>query len=163
MANLIHQLRREILNPGRATKEYTEVLLNQLYLVLTRRLEDRLGTDATVAQADGEDDREHRRVWIEEYFQQYYGSGITEEHMAQRMCLSKRQLSRVLREIYGKSFRQLLIECRLNRAAQLLLSTERSVEAIAFEVGYTSLSGFYSAFRQTFGVSAVKYRKNMQK
>jgi AraC-like DNA-binding protein len=64
-----------------------------------------------------------------------------------------------MRRIYGKSFRQVLTEERLNRAAQMLLSSDRSVEAIAAEVGYTSLSGFYSAFRAFFGTTAGQYRK----
>ena len=163
MVGLIDQLREEILEPGSATKEYTETLLNQFYLLLMRRLDARQGLDTETGREKAEDDREERRIWIEDYFQEFYGESITEEHMAEKMNLSKRQVSRVLSEIYGKSFRQLLIECRLNRAAQLLLSTEKSVEEIAFEVGYTSLSGFYSAFRQGFGVSAGKYRKNIAK
>ena len=163
MVHQVDELHREILTPGRAMKEYTEVLLNQLYLLLTRKLDRRLQVDVTAKQADVGDEREQRRIWIEEYFQKYYCSSITEEHMAEQMCLSKRQVSRVLREIYGKSFRQLLIGERLNRAAQLLLITDWSVEDIAEAVGYTSLSGFYSAFRQKFGVSAGQYRKTFLK
>jgi AraC-like DNA-binding protein len=162
MIRRIEELRRELLTQGRATREYTEVLLNQLYLILMRMLDDRLDAEAAFKQTDVEDEREQRRVRIEEFFQNYYGCSITEDHMAEMMCLSRRQLSRVLREIYGKSFRQLLIDERLHRAAQLLRITDWSVEEIALAVGYTSLSGFYSAFRQKFDMTAGEYRRQLQ-
>ncbi|MBR2353495.1 MAG: helix-turn-helix domain-containing protein [Clostridia bacterium] len=156
-------LRDEIGSPGIGAKEYIESVLSRLYLLLMRKLCERDGQSDEKSQVKGGDEQEKRRLQSEEYFQQYYTQPITEDHMAERMCLSRRQLSRVLREIYGKSFRQLLIEERLNRAAQLLLTTDQSVEEIAFAVGYTSLSGFYTAFRQSFGISAGRYRKEFLK
>jgi AraC-like DNA-binding protein len=156
-------LRDEIRAPGIGTKEYIESVLSRLYLLLMRKLCERDERSDEKSQIKNGDEQEKRRLQSEEYFQEYYMQSITEDHMAERMCLSRRQLSRVLREIYGKSFRQLLIEERLNRAAQLLLTTDQSVEAIALAVGYTSLSGFYSAFRQSFGISAGQYRKEFPK
>ena len=163
MSDCMERLRRELLSPGSATKAYVEALLSQFYLRLMRQLGERLGQAETDKQSGSYDERSQRQLLIEEYFQENFAQSITEDHLAAEMCLSRRQVSRVLREIYGKSFRQLLIEERLNRAAQLLLSTDRSVEQIAEEVGYTSLSGFYSAFRRTFGTTVGHYRRSFPK
>ncbi len=163
MADCMELLREELSSPGRASKEYVEAVLSRLYLLLLRRLCDRFGQTKAEKQSKEGDEREQRRLWSEEYFQEYYAQPITEAHMAEKMNLSRRQVSRVLREIYGKSFRQLLIEERLHRAAQLLLTTDQAIEEIAATVGYTSLSGFYSAFRRAFGMSAGQYRREFPK
>lgn len=101
---------------------------------------------------------ENRHAAIEAYIDLHHTSPITEEDLAQELNLSKRQLTRVMREIYGTSFREKLIETRLYHALHLLMQTDSSVEKIAFAVGYTSLSGFYSAFKKRFGVPASEYR-----
>ena len=75
------------------------------------------------------------------------------------MHISKRQLSRVLRQLYGTSFRKLLIDVRMSRAVQLLDTTELPAEEIAAQVGYHSVSGFYDAFRKKYGMPVGSYRK----
>jgi AraC-like DNA-binding protein len=158
LRELFDRIRQEILSPGVGSDEYIRALLGQLFLLLIRMV-SKNSKDTDTSRGELADEEEMRRIRIEEYFQKNFQDPITEEHMASRFNLSKRQLSRVMRRIYGKSFRQVLTEERLNRAAQMLLSSDRSVEAIAAEVGYTSLSGFYSAFRAFFGTTAGQYRK----
>lgn len=163
LTSVINLLRCELENGGMASKEMTESLLVQFYIRLLRKFDtEKMSADKLVFDADF-NDREFRRIWIEEYFQQNYKYSVTEEKMAEKMNLSKRQVSRILKEIYGKSFRKLLIDERLSRASQLLLSTDSSVEDIALSVGYTSLSGFYSAFNNKFGVSVGEYRRKFMK
>lgn len=163
MSNLLALLQREILSCEPVTREYIQALLSQFYILLLRRWKGFCKPCMENGDSDTWKELEQRRLWVEEYFQEFYAHPITEEHMAARMNLSKRQVSRVLKELYGKSFRQLLIDERLNCAAQLLMSTEQSVDEIAASVGYTSISGFYSAFRQRFGVSAGRYRREILK
>lgn len=155
---LFETLSRELFSPTVGSDEYVRVLLGQLFLLLIRRVSQG-NKELDLSPEIPMDERESRQIRAEEYFQENFDQPITEEHMAKWFNLSKRQLSRVLQNIYGKSFRQLLIEERLNRAAQMLLTTDQSVEEIASAVGYTSLSGFYSAFRQKFGISVGQYRK----
>ncbi len=163
MRDLLALLQREILSHGPVAREYTQALLSQFYILLLRRWQKFCESCVEDEKPDAWREREQRRLLVEEYFQEFYAHPITEEHLAERMNLSKRQVSRVLREIYGKSFRQLLIDERLNRAVQLLMSSEQTVDEIAASVGYTSVSGFYSAFRQRFGVSAGRYRRDILK
>ncbi len=156
--DLTCELRREINSGGIASREYIGVLLSQLYIRLFRLLDvdgEGKSTESAIS-ADGDDSRQ---IQIEEYIFTHLCEQITEENLAREMHLSKRQLSRVLRQLFGKSFRQMLIEARLNRAAQLLCETDLSVEEIATQVGYTSLSGFYTAFRGRFSLSVGQYRR----
>jgi AraC-like DNA-binding protein len=107
-------------------------------------------------QTDGVQDR---KIKIEEYIFLHFPNQITEDDLAKEMHLSKRQLSRVIDKLFGKTFKQMLCDVRLNRAAQLLIESDASVDDIAYSVGYTSLSGFYTAFRGKFSLSAGQYRR----
>lgn len=152
------EIRSEINSGGIASREYLGILLSQLYIKLFRLLDGDGGERRThsVIKANTEDSRQ---IQIEEYIFTHFGEQITEQDLAREMHLSKRQLSRVLRQLFGKSFREMLIEARLNRAAQLLCDTDLTVEEIATLVGYTSLSGFYTAFRGRFSLSVGQYRR----
>ena len=157
MSNLFINLRREFLGNELVKKDFISVILNQIYLLLLRKMSN-LGIREVVPNYC--DEQEQRRLGLESYFEQNFDKPITEEHLAQEMYLSKRQVSRILREVYGKSFRQILINTRMNCAKQLLESTALSLEEIADLVGYNSLSGFCLAFRQTVGITAGQYRRN---
>jgi YesN/AraC family two-component response regulator len=47
----------------------------------------------------------------------------------------------------------------MNRAKELLLTTDYSVTQIAKSIGYTEVSGFTKAFKKFEGVSPNKFRE----
>ncbi len=49
----------------------------------------------------------------------------------------------------------------MERAAELLHTTELSLEGVAKAVGYSSVSQFIAAFRQQYGLTPGQYRKNV--
>jgi AraC-like DNA-binding protein len=48
---------------------------------------------------------------------------------------------------------------RLSHAADLLTTTDATLEAIARQVGYSSAFAFSAAFKRTRGVSPSRYRQ----
>lgn len=137
---------------------YVESLLVQIYIELFRRLCEGL-EGASGRQKQKINELDMRRLRIEEYFFNHYSENVVAEDLAREMNLSRRQLGRVLEKTYGMGFRKLLVEARLQHAAQLLRESDLPVATVAAQVGYTSLSGFYTAFAEKFGTSAAKYRK----
>ncbi|MBO5938025.1 MAG: helix-turn-helix domain-containing protein [Clostridia bacterium] len=161
LCGLMRKIAEEIFSEELGAMACVEALLTQFYVYLLRLWLGELEQKSwALSQMD---EKNSRKLLIEDYFHRYYADPISEEHLATQLNLSKRQVNRVLQEIYGKSFRSLLIEVRLRHAAQLLCESDRSVEEIAWAIGYTSLSGFYSAFSRQFGVSAGKYRRQWAK
>ncbi|HSW15371.1 MAG TPA: helix-turn-helix transcriptional regulator, partial [Solimonas sp.] len=67
--------------------------------------------------------------------------------LAQGLCVSTRTLKRRL-QARGLSYRRLLDQARLGRAAELLQQSRRPLEAIAAELGYSSSANFSRAFRR---------------
>ena len=73
-------------------------------------------------------------------------------------CTS-RHLSRIFRELVGKSFRDKRAEIRLARARELLATSDSKVVDVALESGYKSLSLFNLMFSRRFGTSPGKWRE----
>ncbi|MEN0067074.1 MAG: AraC family transcriptional regulator ligand-binding domain-containing protein [Myxococcota bacterium] len=60
----------------------------------------------------------------------------------------------------GEAFRALRSLVRRDAAIRLLTTTDRSVEQVAFDVGFTSASPFVRAFRSWTGLSPGAYRRS---
>lgn len=80
-------------------------------------------------------------------------SDITVDDLAEAMNLSRVQLYRKVKAISGSSPNELLRTARLNRAYHLLLTTDKNISEVAYEVGFTAPSYFTKCFKDEFGVS----------
>jgi AraC-like DNA-binding protein len=76
---------------------------------------------------------------------------LTLEQIGREVGCSQFYLSRTFSKETGKTIPQFLRQLRMERAAELLRSGKFNVTEAAFEVGYSSLSHFSTAFHETFG------------
>lgn len=79
----------------------------------------------------------------------YRLSGKTIEHM-----------TRVCHRYLNKTPTQFINEIRVVHSAQLLISTNRKVMDICYEVGFENLSNYYHLFNKLYKMSPVQLRKN---
>jgi AraC-like DNA-binding protein len=80
------------------------------------------------------------------------------DDLARAAGLSQAHFSREFRRTFGESPHAYLLTRRLERAAALLRSTDRSVADICLSVGWRSLGSFTSTFTRMFGTSPTRYR-----
>ena len=78
--------------------------------------------------------------------------------LARAAHLSEAHFSREFRRAFGESPHQYLLTRRLERAAELLRSTDRTVAEICFAVGLRSVGSFTTSFGRAYGVSPTAYR-----
>lgn len=78
--------------------------------------------------------------------------------LARAAHLSEAHFSREFRRAFGESPHQYLLTRRLERAAELLRQTDRSIPEICFAVGLRSVGSFTTSFGKAFGVSPAAYR-----
>lgn len=78
-------------------------------------------------------------------------SDLGVEDLASDMNLSRVQLYRKVKSITGSSPVELLRTARLRRGYQLLLTTDKSVSEVAYEVGFTAPSYFTKCFKEEYG------------
>jgi AraC-like DNA-binding protein len=78
--------------------------------------------------------------------------------LAQAARLSPAHFSREFRRAFGETPHQYLLTRRLERAAALLRSTDRTVADICFTVGLRSVGSFTTSFGRIYGCTPTAYR-----
>jgi len=87
-----------------------------------------------------------------------YSEPLGVDDMARAAGLSRAHFSREFRAAFGESPHAYLLTRRLERAAALLRSTDRSVIDICLSVGLSSVGSFTTSFTRTYGMSPTAYR-----
>jgi AraC-like DNA-binding protein len=87
-----------------------------------------------------------------------YFERLSVDDMARAACLSRAHFSREFHRAFGEPPHVYLLTRRLERAAALLRTTDRSAADICFSVGVQSVGSFTSSFTRTFGMSPTAYR-----
>ena len=76
---------------------------------------------------------------------------LSQEELAERIELSRRQLERLFRRHLGRTPAQFYLETRLERARHLLFQTDMPIMSVACATGFVSASHFTTCYRQMFG------------
>jgi two-component system response regulator YesN len=84
---------------------------------------------------------------------------VTLEMVADAINISPVYLSRLIKQELGTTFVSLMTQMRIQKAVQLLNTTNKSVNEIADLCGYESQHYFSTAFKKMMGVSPNQYRK----
>jgi AraC-like DNA-binding protein len=87
-----------------------------------------------------------------------YFERLDVDDLARAAGLSRAHFSREFRRAFGESPHAYLLTRRLERAAALLRTTDRSIADICFSVGLQSVGSFTTSFTRTFGASPTVYR-----
>ena len=101
----------------------------------------------------------YRMAYFEDILQNRFYDPLTTSKLAETLNISPRQLSRIIKATYGKTFHEILTEKRLEYATDRLVTTNHSVTSILCEVGYARSSLFYKDFAEKFNMTPTEYRK----
>lgn len=99
---------------------------------------------------------------IEAFFAKNMANYGIMQQLADSLHISKRQLCRLIPKLYGMTFREKLLDTRMDYAAWLLRTTETSTPDICKQVGYSSEPTFYTNFKHHHGISPAQYRRKYQ-
>lgn len=93
------------------------------------------------------------------YIQSHYRD-CTLTTLSETFNFNPNYLGNMLKERTGKTFSELVQTERMIHAAKLLNNTDKSIEEIAYDIGYESLGFFYRKFKEHFGQTPTRFRKN---
>ena len=96
---------------------------------------------------------------VHDYLLRHMDKRITIEELSQKYLMNPTTLKAVFKEVYGESLASHMKEHRMEKAAALLSQTTDSIAQIAKAVGYGSQSRFSTAFRETYQILPLEYRK----
>lgn len=88
----------------------------------------------------------------------HYFEALDVSDLAASAGLSRAHFSREFKRAFGESPHAYLLTRRLERAAALLRTTDRSVADICLSVGLQSIGSFTTSFTRTYGRSPTAYR-----
>ncbi|MGC2301574.1 MAG: AraC family transcriptional regulator [Acidobacteriaceae bacterium] len=84
---------------------------------------------------------------------------VTIGDLSRIVNLSHSRLSHLFKAALGLSLNSYLSNRRVERAAQLLRSTEMQIKEITYDAGYKQVPSFVRAFHKRFGASPTRYRR----
>ena len=97
------------------------------------------------------------KIIHEEISNQSFGSPL---YLSQKMYLSDSQIYRKLKAITGKSTAVFIRSVRLQKAKEMLQTTDKTISEIAYEVGFNDPSWFGRAFKEEFGFAPSAISKS---
>ena len=97
------------------------------------------------------------------YMSQHYAdSSLMLQDVARAACMSENRFSTVFARENGKTFTEYLTGLRLEKAKELLRTTDRRSAQIALDVGYNDAHYFSYLFKKNTGMTPGEYRAQSQ-
>jgi len=93
------------------------------------------------------------------YIKKNYQQQLRVHELAKHCRMNKNYFARKFREEHGCTIREFIKQYRINEAMQLLSKTKLTIENIAYNVGFETISLFNRLFKQINGVSPSIYRQ----
>ncbi|MCQ2227968.1 MAG: hydroxymethylpyrimidine/phosphomethylpyrimidine kinase [Bacteroidales bacterium] len=125
-------------------------------------LESSFGITHRLMQRENSHDVSNRQMQLYNMFMEHVANchkQIRDTHTyANMLCVTHRYLAQITRRVAGKSPKQLIAEYITNEAERLLLCTQKTIQEVAFEFGFSSQSQFATYFKKIKGVSPSKLR-----
>ena len=84
---------------------------------------------------------------------------LTPRYIADRLAISPRSLYRKMEEIGEDSPTDLIKECRLHIAKDLLLTTKKTIDEIVFDSGFSNKVTFFKVFREKYECTPKEFRQ----
>lgn len=136
-------------------------LLAESYELLHRLREFNMVRKDEFAAAAGEDD-DKRKELIRQFVNDNFRHKVTLTDLANITYLSPTYLSRYIKEKFGKTFSEVLMDVRITHAEKDIAQTTWPITRIAMENGFSLPSSFNKAFRQRYKMSPSAYRRMKQ-
>lgn len=103
-----------------------------------------------------------RNFYIREslnYIQQHYGDSLSVAEIAAYCKINRNYLGRIFRSVLDTSPQEFIITFRMNKACEILKTTESTIGEISRMVGYPNQLSFSRIFKRVIGTSPQKWRK----
>jgi AraC-like DNA-binding protein len=98
---------------------------------------------------------------ITDYISTHYADHLSLNTLASLFFINKSYLSRIFKEITGFTVNEYINIIKIQKARDLLMTTDHSISEIADHLGYTSLTYFERIFKQHTETTPFRYRKKM--
>lgn len=103
---------------------------------------------------------EDKREWqVRRFLSSNYTLDVSATDLAARLCLSVSRTQHFLKDVFGKSFSQLVTDYRMERAKSYLKHTILPIAQVAELSGFRNAGYFYRSFREREGTTPSRFRR----
>ena len=152
---LVHEIQEELSSKRFGYYSAMQSLISELIIALLRNIS---GDTPQTYDTPKRLSSDSRSTAIENFFEYNYNKKVSISDLSKLLFISNRQTVRILREKYNMSFKQKIIEMRIEVSKTLLKSTRMPIKQIAFHIGYET-ANFSAMFKQKTGISPKQYRQ----
>jgi len=105
------------------------------------------------------DSPKHTVALVEQYIREHYQDVLSLDILAEKVYLTPHYLSSIFIQEKGIGINKYIKNARMEKARELLLSTNMKISDVCEQVGYSNLSYFCRSFRNEYGVTPDQYRR----
>lgn len=105
-------------------------------------------------------DGERIKIMLQ-YIQEHYDGELTLAKIAESAAVSENECLRCFHSMIGSTPIQYVKQVRIQKAAELLVSTNRKISDIGAECGFQEMSYFAKTFRELKGCTPGEFRRKM--
>ncbi|UOQ48504.1 AraC family transcriptional regulator [Gracilibacillus caseinilyticus] len=121
---------------------------------------NRLGKVSSHKQVNHKHDKAYHAETIASYIQTHFHKKLTIQKIADELSLSKSYVSHVFKEMTGYTVMEYVMATRLQQVKFLLeVEVDKTLEQVANECGFESVSHFSRFFKNHVGMTARSYRQ----
>lgn len=106
-------------------------------------------------------DNEFYNKFIEKILQQMGNPDLNVDELASSLGLGRSQLYRKIKSLTNYSPVELLRRIRLQKAREMLTTTEKTISEISYEVGFSTPAYFTKCYREAFGETPSELRERL--
>ena len=100
--------------------------------------------------------------YLLDYFKKNCCNHLLINEVASKCGYSKEHFSRIFKKYTGISPVSYLMDCRINMAKEMLVKTDKCIEGIMYECGFSNRTAFFKKFQNVVGCTPLRYRKNQK-
>ena len=122
------------------------MLLNLVFRKMTENQSSRLSVDGILL----------------EYIKKNCHSKLPISEMAAKCGYTPEHFSRLFKKHTGRAPMDYLTDCRIEKAKDILINSDRSVETVMAECGFSNRTAFFKAFFERMQFTPLQFRKNQK-
>ena len=96
-----------------------------------------------------------------DFINQNYYMDLNIKELARKFAFNSNYFTTVFKQLTGQTFTKYLTNIRIQKACELLRSTELGMSEIAESIGYTDVQYFYRVFKKVTGKTTAEFRDTM--
>lgn len=155
----LRALLMEIYNLQISTGTYDYILAQSRIIELKYWLVQHFGQIAEITSATSSA-KQQKIQDILDFIKEHYTENISLAETARTCGYSKAYLSRMFHEYTGQTFMEYKQILCLEKAIELLDTTNKSLTEISYETGFPNVKSFRKAFKEVMGKTPYEYKKS---